>query len=102
VTEFLLLDRLFPRSVYSALRAAEGLITELAGGEARSGLDDPVRRAIGRARTDLELRRVENLADGLPDLLDQLRRTCSAISDEIGDRYFPASTSLSWTVATNP
>jgi hypothetical protein len=61
VAEFLLLDRLFPRSVYSSLCTAERLITELdtTDGLSRSGLDNPARRAISRARTDLEFHHIE-------------------------------------------
>ncbi|WP_198536081.1 alpha-E domain-containing protein [Pseudofrankia saprophytica] len=103
VAEFLLLDRLFPRSVYSSLRAAERLLAELdtAGGPSRSGLDDPARRAIGRARTDLEFQRIEDIADGLPDLLARLQQTCSTVSGHIGGRYFTQPGPFTWAAGTS-
>ena len=52
--EFLVLDRLFPRSVFSALRAAEECLAELDPSFGRAGLDDPARRNLGQARTELE------------------------------------------------
>jgi uncharacterized alpha-E superfamily protein len=102
VTEFLLLDRLFPRSVHSSLRAAERLITELdaTGGPSWSGLDDPARRTIGRARTEVEFRRVEDVARDLPELLAQLQQTCSTASDDISGRYFTQPTPVTWTAGT--
>ena len=74
VVEFLLVDRLFPRSVFYALQAGERALARLDPASGRSGLDEPARRAIGRARTDLEFLSAADLLDGLPDrLLD-----CSA------------------------
>src|SRR6185369_12976224 len=54
VLEFLLVDRLFPRSVFYALRTGERALARLDPASGRSGLDEPAHRAIGRARTDLE------------------------------------------------
>ncbi|MDQ4097362.1 MAG: alpha-E domain-containing protein, partial [Actinomycetota bacterium] len=57
VAEFLLLDRLFPRSAFHALGEAEECLAELQPGSGRAGVDDEARRILGRARTDLEFRR---------------------------------------------
>ena len=46
--EFLLLDRLFPRSVYHALTTAEQCLGELDPRSARAGVDDEARRRLGR------------------------------------------------------
>jgi uncharacterized alpha-E superfamily protein len=100
VTEFLLLDRLFPRSVYWSLAMAERCLAELdaaAGiGPYRATVDDPARRVVGRARTDLEFRGVDELVDRLPDLLAGLQATCTAASEAVSARYFLRSAAQSW------
>lgn len=77
VVEFLVLDRLFPRSVFAALVQAETCLSELDPTAGRTGVDDAARRALGRARTDLEFRVSEELLHDLPGLLDVLQRTCA-------------------------
>ena len=91
VVEFLLVDRLFPRSVFYALRAGERALARLDPASGRSGLDEPARRAIGRARTDLEFLPAANLLDGLPDRLLGLQRAVSTISEEVTQRLFAGS-----------
>src|SRR6476659_10807239 len=71
--EFLLLDRLFPRSVYHSLTAAEHRLGELAPISARTGVDDEASRLLGRARAELEFLRVEDVIDELPSLLRKLQ-----------------------------
>ena len=96
VVEFLLVDRLFPRSVFYALRAGEGALARLDPASGRSGLDEPARRAIGRARTDLEFLSAANLLDGLPDRLLGLQRAVSTISEEVTQRLFAGSPPPQW------
>ena len=50
VAEFLLLDRLFPRSVFAALVEAERCLLALEPDIARAGVGDPSRRIVGRVR----------------------------------------------------
>src|SRR3954467_1319184 len=54
VTEFLLLDRLFPRSPLHALTEAEECLEALAPSTERAGMADAARRPVGQARTRLE------------------------------------------------
>ena len=67
VAEFLLLDRLFPRSALHALATAEQCLAALDPAR-RAGMTDPARRPIGQIRTRLEY------AD--PQLLADLPPTC--------------------------
>ncbi|ONH36770.1 alpha-E domain-containing protein [Protofrankia sp. BMG5.30] len=99
VAEFLLLDRLFPRSVYWSLSMAEQILAELDGTrrEARFTVDDMARRIVGRARTELEFRSVDELVDDMPDLLVSLQRTCSTVSEAVTHRYFARNAPRSWT-----
>ena len=96
VLEFLLVDRLFPRSVFHALSAGEHALARLDPTSGRSALDEPARRAIGRARTDLEFLSAANLLDDLPHRLHQLQRTVSTVSEEVTKRLFAGTAPLQW------
>ncbi|HEY5397431.1 MAG TPA: alpha-E domain-containing protein [Trebonia sp.] len=98
VVEFLLVDRLFPRSVFFALSAGERALARLDPASGRSGLDEPAHRAIGRARTDLEFLSAANLLDGLPDRLLGLQRAVSTISKEVTQRLFAGSPPPQWSL----
>lgn len=97
VVEFLVLDRLFPRSVYAALVQAERCLTELDPTADRVGIDDMARRLLGRARTDLEFRVSSDLLQDLPGLLDMLQATCADSGAAVAARYFHHSAALAWT-----
>ncbi len=97
VAEFLLLDRLFPRSVYFALALAERCLTDLAPPTGRVGVDDDARRVLGRARTDLEFRQVGELIADLPTHLRALETACSEASTAIAGRYFRQAAPVGWT-----
>ncbi len=90
--EFLLLDRLFPRSVLAALRQAEICLGELTRVPERAAVRDRALRALGRARTGLEYRSLREVLVDLPEEMEQVQRACSAASDAIARRYFPGVT----------
>ena len=94
--EFLLLDRLFPRSVRFALSTAEECLEELAPAAERAGVRDRARRNLGRARTGLEYRRLEDVLADLPAEMEKVQRACSAASDAISARYFPRISATPW------
>lgn len=96
VVEFLVLDRLFPRSVYAALVQAEACLADLDPSSGRSGLVDASRRTLGRARTDLEFRTRQEMLDDLPEMLDMLQRSIGAAGDALSERYFHQGMALSW------
>ncbi len=74
VAEFLMLDRLFPRSVLAALTSAEEALRALDPGDAdRSGTGDPARREIGQLRTRLEYADPGQIETDLPDLIESLQ-----------------------------
>jgi uncharacterized alpha-E superfamily protein len=98
VLEFLLLDRLFPRSVLHALSAGEEALARMeptAGG--RLGRGDDARRQIGRVRTDLEFLSTEQLLEGLPERLQSIQRGVSDVSESVARRYFGSSSVIGWT-----
>jgi uncharacterized alpha-E superfamily protein len=96
VAEFLVLDRLFPRSVLHVLGTAEECLAALAPGPARAGTGDPARRPIGRLRTRLEYADPELLPGQLGELLSALQQTCLEASEAITERYFSYAQPVAW------
>jgi uncharacterized alpha-E superfamily protein len=96
VVEFLLLDRLFPRSAFHALGVAEQCLAELEPDAGRVGVDDEARRLLGRARTQLEFRRVDELIHDLPEHLHQLQVACADAAEAIARRFFRQSAAQTW------
>lgn len=96
VVEFLLLDRLFPRSVVHALGMAEECLSALSPGPARVGVEDPARRPVGRLRHRLEYADPKQLPAQLPELLRTLQETCVEASEAIADRYFRYQSPVAW------
>lgn len=94
--EFLLLDRLFPRSVLHALMQAEECLEELAPALERVGVSDRGRRKLGRARTSLEFRRLEEVLADLPEEMEKVQRACSDASEAVASRYFPRAVTTAW------
>ena len=95
-TEFLLLDRLFPRSAYFALSTAETCLVELDPDRTRLGTDDEARRILGRGRAALEYRQIGDLLDEMPAHLMALQRSCSEATFAVANRYFHRETELEW------
>jgi uncharacterized alpha-E superfamily protein len=96
VAEFLLLDRLFPRSVVHALATAEECLAALSPGPVRMGIDDPARRPVGTLRTRLEYADPKQLPSQLPELLTTLQETCVQASEAIARRYFQYQSPVAW------
>jgi len=93
--EFLLKDRLFPRSIAYNLQKAEDTLGMIEGASNSRALSDRARLALGRARTNLEYRDVRDVLADLPTQLREVQTACGTASDLIRDRYFlPASTVL--------
>jgi len=94
--EFLLLDRLFPRSVVHALAQAERCLAELESSGQRAGVFDEAQRRLGRTRAELEYRPLADVLAHLPDEMERVQRTCSAASDAVARRYFSSGEALTW------
>jgi uncharacterized alpha-E superfamily protein len=95
--EFLVLDRLFPRSVFHALRTAEQCLAELAPSVGRAGSDDEARRRLGQARTELEFRSVDELLADLPGHLFRLQQHCYHAGSAVAARYFRSTRPMAFT-----
>jgi uncharacterized alpha-E superfamily protein len=95
VAEFLLMDRLFPRSVLYSLGTAEEVLAALDPG-GRTAMGDHARRPIGQLRTRLEYADPQLLSDQLPELLSSLQRACRQASEAISERYFTYEQPVTW------
>lgn len=94
--EFLLLDRLFPRSiVYSVTRAEQCLATLESAGQ-RAGFENDAQRLLGRIRAELEYRALSDVLADLPSAMERLQRACAAATEAVTLRYFAGSEALAW------
>ena len=97
VAEFLLLDRLFPRSAVHALGVADQCLAELGPpATSRSSQEDEARRILGRARNELEFAGVRALVAALLSHLASLQAACAEASDAISRRFFRQSAPVEW------
>ncbi|MCD1143934.1 alpha-E domain-containing protein [Kocuria sp. LUK] len=95
-TQFLLLDRLFPRSILHALTTAEEILVQMEPGLQRVGFKDDARRIVGEARTALEFHHAEDLMAVLPGHLNNVQAACARASEAVGAKYFSHAVEDSW------
>ncbi|BDH58298.1 alpha-E domain-containing protein [Tsukamurella sp. PLM1] len=100
VVEFILVDRLFPRSVIHALTTAEDCLSAIEGGrEGRLGTRTEAQRLLGRARGELEYLAPGELLDDLERRLVALQELGHAAGEAITARYFHVTPYVAWTDA---
>ncbi|MFO7244917.1 MAG: circularly permuted type 2 ATP-grasp protein [Actinomycetes bacterium] len=94
--EFLIVDRIFPRSIAYNLDKAETTLTLIEPGTQRDSVTDQARLALGRARTNLEYQRIGDILANLPQQMQDVQRACALASDLIRDRFFLPASSAVW------
>jgi uncharacterized alpha-E superfamily protein len=94
--EFLLIDRMFPRSIAYNLNRAERIVAELDPDAQRRSPAAQARFALGRARSDLEYRQVRDILDDLPARMQEVQLACAEASDLISERFFQPAVTV-WT-----
>lgn len=94
--EFLLLDRLFPRSVLFAISRAEACLREVEPNTARTLSSDAGVRILGQMRSELEYKPIAEILEDLPAQMDAVQAATSAASEAIRQRYFPTSAAPTW------
>ncbi|SIS07915.1 alpha-E domain-containing protein [Williamsia sterculiae] len=100
VVEFMLLDRLFPRSVFHAITLAEECLMELDNRpNSRIGARAEAQRLLGRARSALEFMRPGMLLDDLQERLLDLQDTCRDVNEAVTAQYFHVAPYVAWTDA---
>ncbi|OLT21453.1 hypothetical protein BJF81_02710 [Ornithinimicrobium sp. CNJ-824] len=111
--EFLLLDRLFPRSLLASLEQAQEALVALETLPRRGRRPDPglpsqtglgavqgrageAHRMLGRARAELEYGSLEEMMQTLPERMSQLQRTCSQVNDAVSTHNFDGAGQAVW------
>jgi uncharacterized alpha-E superfamily protein len=94
--EFLLLDRLFPRSIVFALNSAEQCLDNLESSGPRAGFQNEAQRLLGRMRAELEYRSLSELIADLPSEMERVQRTCTQATEAVTRRYFARADALTW------
>jgi uncharacterized alpha-E superfamily protein len=94
--EFLLLDRIFPRSVTFALDRAERCLSDLSPGADRLGTSDVAARQLGQLRTNLQYRSAPDILANLTEEMVGLQEGVSEISEAIRAKYFPVNAMPTW------
>ncbi len=100
VVEFMLLDRLFPRSIFYSLRLAEHSLDELHHRALkRVGATAEAQRLLGRARSELEFLRQGVLLESLERRLAGLQKACADVGEALALEYFKSAPWVAWTDA---
>jgi uncharacterized alpha-E superfamily protein len=100
--EFLLLDPLFPRSLFSALAAAERRLDDLAVRHGLTGDRNRTRQAhrvLGMIRSELEFAPPGDVLQNVYQVMERVQSSCSSASAAIAARYFPRSVVTSWSAS---
>ncbi|SFS11110.1 Uncharacterized conserved protein, Alpha-E superfamily [Agrococcus baldri] len=95
--EFLLLDRLFPRSILFSVRGAEQCLEDIEPRRERVGYIGAAERMLGQIRAELEFRPIQEIIDDLPVVMDKVQTTTTAVSNAVRERYFPTHNMPAWT-----
>ncbi|KHO19183.1 alpha-E domain-containing protein [Mycolicibacterium setense] len=100
VVEFMLLDRLFPRSIFFSLRLAEHSLDEVLNRpHDRLGATAEAQRLLGRARSELEFLPPGALLESLDTRLAGLQKTCRDVGEALALQYFHSAPWVAWTDA---
>jgi uncharacterized alpha-E superfamily protein len=99
--EFLLLDRLFPRSILFSVTRAENCMREIEPRSDRVGVSDQALRLLGQIRSELEYRPIAEILEDLTSHMDSVQIATSAASEAIRQRYFPTNAAPSWVGETS-
>ncbi len=94
--EFLLHDRLFPRSILYSVARAEQCLRDIEPRNDRVGVSDRAQRLLGQIRSDLEFRPIAEILDDLPKHMSAVQDATSAASEAIRQRYFPENVAPNW------
>lgn len=89
IVEFLVLDKLFPRSVMHCVRQAELSLYEISGRNITAGYSNDAEKKLSKLRSDIEFTEIEDILDfGLHEYLDNFQQRTNAVGNAIYDVYF--------------
>ena len=96
IVAFLILDKLFPRSISYCVRQAELSLFAIAGSTPERGSTNLAEKAISKLRSDIEFTVVENIFKaGLHQYLDQFQSLNNEVDNAIFKMYFDTKPVLS-------
>lgn len=93
--QFLLVDRLFPRSVLSSFLVAEQALRAIEPTGGSPSANSP-QNIIGRARSELEYQPIESTVATLPESMEEVQVAVSKASESIQNRFFPSIAMPVW------
>lgn len=94
--EFLVLDRLFPRSILFQLMQAEQAVREIEPTVQRGGISNEVLRELGQVRGEIEFQPIDAMLHDLPSQMDRIQERMSDVSEALRRRYFPVLSAPQW------
>ena len=94
--EFLLLDRLVPRSILFSVSRGEAGLRSIEPRSDRVGVSDQSQRLLGQIRSELEYRPISEILEDLTLHMDNVQAATSKASEAIRQRYFPTQIAPSW------
>jgi len=94
--EFLVLDRLFPRSILFQIIRAEASVREIEPRIERGGVSNPVLRELGQVRSEIEFQPIDQMLHDLPAQMENIQERMSEISEALRQRYFPVLNAPHW------
>ncbi len=94
--EFLLLNRLFPRSVLTTLDTAIDALHVLETGSPKLAYDGEAARLLGQARARLEFHERTQMLDDLSERMTALQSACAGADAAITRRFFEGAVAPQW------
>ncbi len=89
ITDFLLLDKKFPRSVMYCIRQAELSLYEISGTAITNSYSNPAEKALSKLRSEVEFSEVKDIFDlGLHQYLDEFQQKNNGVGAAIFKTYF--------------
>ncbi len=95
--EFLLHDRLFPRSILFVVTRAVESLRDIEPRHEHAGVSDRAVRLLGQVQSELEFRPVAEVLGDLPAYMSTIQDATSAATSAVTQRYFPENSVPSWT-----
>lgn len=94
--EFLLQDRLFPRSISYALAHAAEYLESLDPKRNRIGFSGDARRIVGQALARVEYGSISEILSDVAREMESLQRVCAQATDAVSKRYFEGAIPPEW------
>jgi uncharacterized alpha-E superfamily protein len=94
--EFLLLDRLFPRSIMFSIIEGLDCVRDLEPRSDRVGVSGQSQRLLGQIRSELEYTPITQILEDLPRHMDNVQRATLETSEAVRQRFFPTQAEPSW------